>query len=251
MNLLSHFACARHLPPAVQAGSALGDLLPLYRRRVRPLPLAERWSRDPDGAAELADVAEGVRFHLRVDSRFHRDPLFLETSGRISRALREASAAPGLKRFFPAHILTEMFLDHLLMDQDPALAGAFYDLFGGDTRELMTRFASAHPETEPEEFARFLERFVRERFLEGYRDMEGVLRRAQRMLVRFGQRELEPGETAAVRRVLELDRETLRGQLLQFVGAMRHAVWAGRSAREESPAAEGRGATRSRVARAP
>jgi hypothetical protein len=231
MNLLGHFACARDLPPAIQAGSALGDLLPLFRRRVRPLSLAERWAGDPACPAELGEVAEGVRFHLWVDSQFHRDPLFLETSSRMGRALRKASATPGLKRFFPAHILTEMFLDHLLMAGDPDLVGAFYGMFDGDMRILLARFVSAHPEAEREEFERFLVQFAESRFLEDYRRYEGMIARAQRLLERFGQRLLEPGEAAAVRGVFEEMREPLGPRLLQFVSAMRHAGRAGRPAR--------------------
>lgn len=238
MNLLSHFACARDLPPAVQAGSALGDLLPLYRRRVRPLSLVERWSRDPARSPALRQLVEGVRFHLHVDSRFHRDPLFLETSGRIGRALREASSTPGLKRFFPAHILTEMFLDHLLMVQDPDLAVAFYELFDDAMRRLLTQFVAAHPAAEGGEFERFLARFANERFLEDYRQPEGILLRAQRLMLRFGQRALEPGEARAVFAVFEAGREALSRQLLQFVSAMRHADRDGRPPPEDARAAD-------------
>lgn len=225
MNLLSHFACARTLPPEVQAGSAMGDLLPLYRRRVRPLALMTHWAGGPERPPALAAVAEGIRFHLHVDSRFHRDPLFLEPSRKLGDALRRASDTPGLKRFFPAHILTEMFLDHLLMAEDPGLVGAFYDLFDGEMRGLLARFVVPHAEADPATFARFLVRFGEDRFLEDYRDPEGILQRAGRLLERFGQRPLEAAERRAVRDVFDSERMALRGRLLQFVAAMRDADW--------------------------
>jgi hypothetical protein len=223
MNLLGHFVCARNLRAEVQAGSALGDLLPLYRRRVRPLALAEYWAREAGGRQDLSAVEQGVRFHLLVDSRFHRDPLFTSLSGGIQGALREASGTPGLKRFFPAHILSEMFLDHLLIESDGAALPAFYELFDGRIRGLLAEFAAAHADADGESFRAFLARFVSNRFLDGYRDLDGIFVRMQRMLTRFGQRELEPSEIDAVRNVFTIEREFTQKALLQFVASMRHA----------------------------
>ena len=237
MNLLSHFACARHLTPLEQAGSALGDLLPLYRRRVRPLPLVWHWARVARADSPEGRIASGVRFHLHVDSRFHRDALFLNGSAAIQSALREASAAPGLKRFFPAHVLTELFLDHLLILDDPELPDAFYALFAGELPDVLADFAAAHPEADRTEFATFLERFMADRFLDGYRDVEGILWRMQRMLGRFGQRQLDRAEESAVLGAFDLLAARTQPQLLQFVAAMRHAEW-GRAEAGPAPLAE-------------
>jgi hypothetical protein len=225
MNLLGHFACARHLTPLEQAGSAMGDLLPLYRRKVRPLALMTHWSREAPPDTPAARIAAGVRFHLHVDSRFHRDPLFLETSAALQTALQTASGTPGLKRFFPAHVLTEMFLDHLLMHEDGALTEAFYALFEGHLPGLLADFTAAHPEADRAAFAGFLERFLVDRFLDDYRDVDGMLWRMQRMLRRFGQRALEAREEGAVRDTLRAWGARTRPRVLQFVSAMRDAEW--------------------------
>jgi hypothetical protein len=224
MNLLGHFVCARHLPVAAQAGSALGDLLPLYHRRLRPLALVRHWSNSRGDDPEMATVAEGVRFHLEVDSRFHCDPLFTGLSAKLQGAMREASSAPGLKRFFAAHVLAEMFLDQLLMDADGGAVDAFYALFRGRSLELSAGFAAAHPLGDPRTFRRFLERIAADRFLDGYRSFEGMLARVQRLLTRFGQRELVPAEAETLRLTLAALREWASGELLQFVAAMRHAL---------------------------
>jgi hypothetical protein len=224
MNLLGHFVCARNQPAEVQAGSALGDLLPLYRRRVRPLALAKHWAAAAGAREDLASVEQGVRAHLLVDSYFHRDPLFRRLSEGIQRVLREASETPGLKRFFPAHILSEMYLDHLLIERDATALPAFYDLFDGRMRALLAEFAAAHPQADAESFHAFLARFMTDRFLDGYRGLDGIIVRMQRMLARFGQRALEPGEVRAVRRVFGEERDATPEPLLQFVASMRHAV---------------------------
>ena len=224
MNLLGHFVCAQNLPATVQAGSALGDLLPLYRRRVRPLALAEHWAAAQGARADLGAVERGVRTHLLVDSHFHRDPLFTRLSDGLQRSLREASGTPGLKRFLPAHILSEMYLDYLLIERDKTALPAFYELFDERIRLLLAEFVSAHPESGAESFHAFLASFMSDRFLDGYRSLDGVLDRMQRMLARFGQRSMEPVEIQAVHRVFASERVFAEEALLQFVASMRHAV---------------------------
>ena len=172
----------------------------------------------------MGAVEQGVRVHLLVDSHFHRDPLFTRLSDGIQLALREASGTPGLKRFFPAHILAEMYLDHLLIEQDPSALSAFYELFDGRIRALLSEFAAAHPEADAESFRVFLGRFLSDRFLDGYRGLDDIFVRMQRMLTRFGQRAMEPGEVHAVRHVFSAERGLAEEALLQFVASMRHAV---------------------------
>ena len=105
MNLIGHFACAADLPEAVQLGSVLPDLLPLYDRRLRVPALMKRMGLRVAVDQDAGDVARGMRFHLQVDSRFHRDPLFTDGYQGIKAALNSASQKPGLRRMLPAHVL--------------------------------------------------------------------------------------------------------------------------------------------------
>lgn len=223
MNLLGHYVCARHLTPPEQLGSVLGDLVPLYRRKVRLLPLTRAWERGAESDPRMTGLLKGVRHHFWVDSRFHRDPLFTDTAARVGEALRRAGGGPGLKRFFPAHVLTEMFFDHLLMTGEPELLEEFYGLFDERAEALAARFVIRHPQADEESFRRFVGLFLEERFLDAYRSYEGIVRRMQQMLPRFRQRALEPAEAEAAVAELEAGKEATYGRLLQFVTSMRHA----------------------------
>jgi hypothetical protein len=197
MNLIGHYTCAAVPSPEVRAGAVLPDLVALHERRVRPLALARAWEARGEPAPAMAALLAGVAFHQAVDVRFHRAPLFRETAGAIQAALLGASRAPGLKRFLPAHVLCELYLDHLLLRRDPGLAAAFYrDVEGA--QGLLADFVAPHPRARPGAFAAFLEHILAVRFVDAYRSHEGIFARMNRILLRFGQRPLEPAEQAAV-----------------------------------------------------
>ena len=199
MNLIGHYTCAAVPSAAVRVGAVLPDLASLYRRKVRALNLARQWREDPAAREEeeWAALLAGVDFHHAVDVRFHRHRLFERASGALQAALLEASHTPGLKRFLPAHVLSELYLDHLLLRRDPGLADAFYrDLDGA--RHLLTTFVARHPHAERGSFHAFLDRIVDGRFVDAYDRYDGILERMHRILVRFGQRPLEAAEERAV-----------------------------------------------------
>ncbi|MCH7479018.1 MAG: PD40 domain-containing protein, partial [SAR324 cluster bacterium] len=132
MNLIGHLACALRYEPAVRVGSVLPDLLPLFRRRPRISTLARMWEGEISPAPEMQALLRGIRFHRYVDVEFHHGALFRGCSGGLLAALKEASDAGGLKRFFPAHVLTELFFDRELMQHFPGLATDFNRLLEGD-----------------------------------------------------------------------------------------------------------------------
>jgi len=196
MNLVGHFTCAAVPSAAVRAGAVLPDLVALYRRGVRPRALLRAWQAEAM-TPELLALRAGVDFHHAVDMRFHDSPLFRFCADGIQAALLHASRAPGLKRFLPAHVLCELYLDHLLLRRDPGLADALYrDLDAAG--ELMTTFVVRHPLAEAASFRAFVARIVQRRFVDAYRQHGGILERMNAILLRFGQRELSAAEQAAV-----------------------------------------------------
>jgi hypothetical protein len=197
MNLIGHYTCAAVPSPEVRAGAVLPDLAALYHRKVRPLALVRAWSGDAAGVPGMEALLAGVAFHHTVDLHFHRAPLFERCTAAIQSALLGASRTPGLKRFLPTHVLCELYLDHLLLRRDPGLAEAFYRDVDG-LRELLTTFVARHPHAERAAFDDFLAHIVAAGFVDAYRSHEGILGRMDRILVRFGQRTLEPAERAAV-----------------------------------------------------
>ncbi len=223
MNLIGHLACAPPDAPELQLGALLPDLLGIFRRRPRVVEVVKLWGAAPP--PEIGRVIAGIRFHYYVDARFHRAPLFLHHAGGLRAAMDTTGPGHGLKRFFAAHLLTELYFDHLLLAERPALSGDFYRLLEGESRELLAEFAGRHPEVERAGLEAFVERMHAERFLEGYRSRAGVVARVNRVVSRYRQRTLSAGEEEAVSSYFEAHEQAALGPLLQFVAAMQE--WEG------------------------
>lgn len=194
MNLIGHLACAERLTPDAQLGAILPDLLSLYDRGVRPFKLL----RGGGGRVEAGEVRDGVRFHYHVDSHFHRSPLFRDGSRALRERLMAAGGAPGLKRFAVAHVLIELFLDHLLIVRDGARLAAFYGALERRDGGALEALLAGLPELDWAGFSGFIGRLAALRFADGYLDRPGLLDRTDRILGRLGQRRLERRERDAL-----------------------------------------------------
>jgi hypothetical protein len=86
---------------------------------------------------------------------------------------------------------------------------------------LLSPFVAAHPLVDADSFVGFIARLSSGRFLDEYGSHEGLLRRMDRVLIRFGQRPLEPAEHAAVIEVFHRHALATGVQLTEFVGALR------------------------------
>ncbi|MBI4084173.1 MAG: hypothetical protein HY423_16330 [Candidatus Lambdaproteobacteria bacterium] len=223
MNLLGHFVTAQPLPPQAQLGAVLPDLVSLHRRRIRMHELVRAGEAHP-GDAEVAQLLAGIAFHHHVDREFHVAPFFERSTARLQAALRGASGRPGLKRFFPAHLLTEMYLDGLLLNEQPGLARAFDAVLGLAPGGVAERLVAAHPASDPGAFGAFVERLLAQRFVDAYRSMGACFLRMNRILGRMGQRPLEVAEQEAVAATLAAHAAELRDGLRGFVQAMQMAA---------------------------
>ena len=219
MNLVGHFACASGQTAHFRVGSVLPDLLGLFNRRIRTHQMPDANPANPATQEALAGLRAGIDHHHEVDRIFHRDSLFTECSSSLLRLLGEASSTPGLKRFFPAHVLSELYFDHLLMTDTAGLGQSLtHDLIA--QREVVEGFMAEHPSLDRSAFSRFLDRILADRYWEDYRDMEGIYYRMNRMLNRYGMRSLEPGEISAVNGYLKSERKLINGRLKGFTRNM-------------------------------
>ncbi len=230
MNLIGHFACAEAREPLVRVGSIVPDLLGLHRRKPRVDAIVRLWEADgrPAGDPEegVAQMLEGIRFHHHVDVHFHRAPLFTEGARGLRVALEEACGAPGLKRFFAAHLLIELFFDHLLLREIPGRAEAFYRDLAAARLGALPAFALRHPEMEREPLLGFLDRVGAGGLVEDYRSLDGIFQRVERMLLHFRQRAMTREEQHAAAEFLNSRQAALRSELLLFIASMQQWVGA-------------------------
>lgn len=236
MNLIGHFACASKASPKARLGAVLPDLLGLYARKVRPRPLLREWEGETATLHGAADVVAGIDQHHAVDRHFHRAPLFTDFQAALMRLMRQASDTPGIKRFFPAHVLSEMYFDHLLMARHPNLGDMLTQALE-EGQPLLEAFCVRHPAVERQDFSRFMGRILADRFWEDYRDHEGIFYRMNRILARFSMRSLEPVETTAISETFTQQAATTQPLLFGFVETMCRLDENGNlpDAREETP----------------
>ena len=118
--------------PAYVLGTALPDLLPQAERRVRLRP--ERLLSETEAQAALR---AGVLVHLATDAAFHKTSAFAAAQAEISQLLADAGfAGMRVRRFFVAHVLTEIALDAALLRADLSIADRFYDAFSAADFEM-------------------------------------------------------------------------------------------------------------------
>ena len=201
MNFLAHYVIAtRFLTPAAPlpsyvVGSALPDLLPLAARRVRLRPaLVERQSAMN---AEETALRAGVLAHLATDAAFHKTPAFAEAQAEVSRILaRTPFEGIRVRRFFVAHVLTELALDAVLLRRDRAIADDFYAALAAADYAIVTRWAEATVGQPLPMLPAVLTRFAASRYLYHYGEDEGVATGLSRLCARARQDTFE-GENYA------------------------------------------------------
>lgn len=175
--------------PYFLAGTAVPDWLAAVDRKVRVRPKeAEAHVEHPD--AVLARVARGVARHHADDARFHTTAAFGELSWRYALQLRTLLPADdGLRSSFLGHILVELLLDAVLIDEHPGRIDDYYaalaNVESGMVEEAVNRMAA----TRTERLTIFIPLFTRERFLCDYADDVRLLGRLNQVMRRVG---LEP-----------------------------------------------------------
>jgi hypothetical protein len=201
VNFLAHHVLATRLltptdplPPYV-VGSALPDLLPLAAERVRLRPtLVER---QPAPTAEVAALRAGVLVHLATDAAFHKTPAFAAAQREAGRLL-DGAGFQGIRvrRFFVAHVLTELALDAVLLRRDPTIADDFYAAFAAADHARVTRWTETAVGRPLPNLPAVLTRFARSRYLYQYEEDEGVATGLSRVCARARQDTFE-GENYA------------------------------------------------------
>jgi hypothetical protein len=219
MNLIGHMVCAEYLGPDGRLGAMIPDLLSLFDRKLRPMKLLRS---AVNGEREPGSLGAGVRFHFYVDSAFHRSDLFRESADLIREGLLAASQTPGLKRFAVAHVLTELFLDHLLILEKSTRLIDFYSALARGRSEASRVYLLRLPGIDWSGFSAFLGHLEEIRFADGYADRRHLLDRMDRILLRLRQRRLEAAERKAALAALDRHAGRATDQLVAFIAEMRH-----------------------------
>jgi hypothetical protein len=170
--------------PYVLAGTALPDWLSVVDRSVR---LRAKYVRPfADGSSKPeADLAAGVLQHFDDDGWFHRTAAFAVTSAELTVLFREALPSDeGHRPAFLGHILTEMLLDAVLIEDQPQILEDYYVALSGLDPQVVDQSVSRMTGRALESFQVFIPLFVKERFLIDYLDTNRLLYRLNQIMRR-------------------------------------------------------------------
>jgi hypothetical protein len=178
--------------PYFLAGTAVPDWLSAVDRRVRVRPKDAEAQAAGTGASADRDalparVARGVAQHHADDGWFHTTDAFAELSWRYTIRIRDAlEPDDGLRPSFLGHILIEILLDSILIDENPGLLDAYYRAMSEVDAQIVEEAVNQMATSRTERLSPFIPAFTRERFLCDYSDDARLLRRLNQVMRRVG-----------------------------------------------------------------
>ncbi|MCB9256930.1 MAG: hypothetical protein H6579_07370 [Chitinophagales bacterium] len=119
MNFLAHYYL---LPYKEKHDMAFGNLLPDLMRGFSKVYNQELQHRKDLHSHE---IFQGIEFHLKSDSLFHKHIFFERYCKRIKSSIEEREL-PQERSYVVAHILLELMMDRYLLLKEDALAEKFY-----------------------------------------------------------------------------------------------------------------------------
>ncbi len=193
MNYFAH-ALPYLSEPYFLAGTAVPDWLCVADRSVRVRKrLVDRYLRSFQNRGSVEDEAEhhfqaiarGVRQHLEDDDWFHRLPSFVEISTQLGRDFRKALGPDdGFRAGFLGHIVTEMLLDRTLIQRVPRHLERYYQILADLNFDWIEQGVNKVATNPTDRLAPLVPRFLNERFLQDYLDLDKMLFRLNQVMRR-------------------------------------------------------------------
>ncbi len=183
MNYFAHGRRFTH-DPYFLAGTAIPDWLSMVDRQVRVRAKgAGALATDED--PRIAALARGVQQHLADDDWFHQTPTFHELNVAFTGEIRNLLAGDeGYRPAFLGHILVELLLDSVLIEQQPQLLDAYYETLGRIDPAVVQEAVNRMAARSTDRLAIMLPRFLTERFLYDYPDDGKLLYRLNQVMHR-------------------------------------------------------------------
>jgi hypothetical protein len=191
---MNYYAHGRlHLSdPYFLAGAAVPDWLNVSDRGVRVRSKqATPWIDDDDAC--LAAVARGIAQHHHDDGWFHSSTAFNELQWQFTATIRDAlDNDASMRAGFLGHILVEILLDAVLIEDDPAGLEAYYEAHAAVDPQVIEAAVNRMASRPAERLAWFVGQFSQVRFLWDYLDDAKLCYRLNQVMRRVGLPELPP-----------------------------------------------------------
>lgn len=183
MNYFAHGRAYTH-DPYFLAGTAIPDWLSIVDRQVRAKPKgAGPLLEDPD--PRVAALARGVMQHHVDDDWFHQTAAFNTLNVAFTGSIRRILAGDeGYRPAFLGHILVELLLDAVLIQQQPGQLDVYYQALATVDPQVVEAAVNRMAAKSTDRLAALLPRFLSERFLYDYADDGKLLHRLNQVMRR-------------------------------------------------------------------
>jgi len=156
--------------PYFMVGTALPDWLGVANRNVRVPPIRVRpWIDAVDPTT--ATIARGILQHHDDDAEFHVTRDFAELNIRFAKEIKRIDpSAHEMVTPLLAHIVPELILDSILIEESPGLIDQYYRVMTEIDLATVLSVVEQISGREPTDLARFHAIFLHEQFLRDYAD---------------------------------------------------------------------------------
>jgi len=184
MNFLSHFYFEReNTNDYIVMGVVLPDLIKNADKNWNLNPQKDEYLFSDVAAYDA--VLTGWKRHLEVDRVFHSSDFFKEQTAILKQMILPAVETGPVKAFFLAHIGLELILDQLLLTQNIVDADHFYAQLQASRTDELTGFLRLAGLPDQQKFDRFLDDFIKSRYLFSYADIENITYSLNRICMRL------------------------------------------------------------------
>ncbi|MEZ4826017.1 MAG: hypothetical protein R3C61_06945 [Bacteroidia bacterium] len=176
MNFISHFYIDRKVNDSLFfAGVSTPDLVSVFDRNIRLKESRMPLIMENEATAGEISFYNGVMRHFEADRIFHTSPFFYEETHIIARLIERNFKEGVYKRaFFVGHVLFELLLDKILIQDDDTLVSDFYRHLESYPVQELVRLTEWVTHTAMPSYDGFLRKFFTKKYLTSYVDPEHV-----------------------------------------------------------------------------
>ena len=187
MNYLSHYYFDRDEDNKYfNIGLILPDLARSHIAKLRINP----YKNITFTTKEIASMNDGCNKHFASDRKFHNWMSFVELTNKATDMIRESGDKDINLDYFITHIMVEILLDKILLDQNPTLADDFYAMIDSVEMDWILKFMRYAGLQDDELWKGQHKRFMKAAFLKSYTSVENVVAAVEGVCANLGMIEL-------------------------------------------------------------
>ena len=173
--------------------------------------ITKRWIKtfnhpEPSSAftQEQYQLLEGCLSHYKRDKQFHSSPFFEKYQQLVTNELKAISFTGEVSRkWFIAHILTELLIDRCFVKTFPHLVDAFYESLSAIEDSQLAEFLQYYGMQESEEFFTFFDHFRSVKYIYYYADNNKFLYSLSRIMMRVGLKEFNEADALSMQAAIQ------------------------------------------------